>query len=44
MTSVYDDPDYADIQQELKERFDELQEKYEDNTWADIRPGIPWNE
>lgn len=31
--SVYGDPEYADIQQALKNRIDELQEQYEDDTW-----------
>lgn len=44
LTSVYDDPEYADIQQQLKDRISELQEKYEDHTWSNIRPGVPWNE
>lgn len=44
LTSVYDDPEYADVQQHLKDKIDELQEKYGDDTWSDIRPGVPWNE
>jgi arylsulfatase A-like enzyme len=44
LTSVYDDPEYVEIQQYLKEKIDELQEKYEDDTWANIRPGVPWDE
>ena len=35
LQSVYDDPAYADIRQDLKIRIDELQEKYEDDTWRD---------
>ncbi|MFH5833264.1 sulfatase [Halalkalibaculum sp. DA384] len=31
--SVYDDPEYTDVQQRLKNRIDELQDKYEDDTW-----------
>jgi arylsulfatase A-like enzyme len=33
LTSVYGDPEYADIQQELKEKLDALQEQYGDDTW-----------
>ncbi len=35
LTSVYDDPDYADVQQRLKETLDELQERFEDDSWGD---------
>ncbi len=35
LTSVYDDPAYSGIRQHLKERIDELQEKYEDDSWDD---------
>jgi len=31
--SVYGEPEYAKIQQELKVKIDELQEQYEDDTW-----------
>ena len=31
--SVYGDPEYAEIQQELKNKIDDLQERYEDDTW-----------
>ncbi|NBC67324.1 MAG: sulfatase-like hydrolase/transferase [Bacteroidetes bacterium] len=31
--SVYDNPEYADIQQALKNRINELQDQYEDDTW-----------
>ncbi len=44
LTSVYDDPEYAEIRQHLTNMIDELQEKYEDDTWSNIRPGVPWNE
>lgn len=33
LTSVYGDPEYADIQQELKEKLEALQEQYGDDTW-----------
>lgn len=44
LTSVYDDPDYSGIRQDLKNKIDELQKKYEDDIWSTIRPGVPWNE
>ena len=31
--SVYGEPEYADIQKELKNKIDELQDQYEDDTW-----------
>ncbi|MDZ7693978.1 MAG: DUF4976 domain-containing protein [Balneolaceae bacterium] len=31
--SVYGEPEYAEIQQELKNRINQLQEQYEDDTW-----------
>ncbi|MEX0772200.1 MAG: sulfatase/phosphatase domain-containing protein [Balneolales bacterium] len=33
LESVYGDPEYADVQQRLKNKLDELQEQYEDDTW-----------
>jgi len=33
INSVYGEPDYAEVQQQLKNRIDELQEQYEDYTW-----------
>jgi arylsulfatase A-like enzyme len=44
LTSVYDDPDFADIQAQLKEKLDKLQQHYEDDTWRHIIPGYPWYE
>jgi arylsulfatase A-like enzyme len=35
LTSVYDDPDYAEIQQHLKDKINELQEQYGDDTWGE---------
>jgi hypothetical protein len=31
--SMYGEPEYAEVQQELKVKIDELQEQYEDDTW-----------
>lgn len=31
--SVYGEPEYAEIQQHLKDKIDELQKQYEDDTW-----------
>lgn len=31
--SVYGEPDYAEVQQQLIERLDELQQQYQDDTW-----------
>lgn len=33
LTSVYDDPDYSQIQQHLKDKINELQQQYGDDTW-----------
>ena len=33
LRSVYGEPEYAEVQQQLKNRIDELQEQYEDDTW-----------
>lgn len=33
LTSVYNEPEYADIRQDLKNKIEELQEQYEDDTW-----------
>ncbi|MEX2600789.1 MAG: sulfatase, partial [Balneolaceae bacterium] len=33
LRSVYEEPEYAEVQQQLKNRIDELQEQYEDDTW-----------
>lgn len=44
LTSIHNDPKYADIQQQLKDKLDELQEKYEDDTWSYIKPGVPFNQ
>lgn len=43
LTSVYNDPEYAEVQQELKEKLDGLQEKYGDDTWSYITPGVPFH-
>ena len=44
LSSVYGDEDYAELQEYLKQRLDELQEFYEDDTWPNIHPGDPWYE
>jgi len=41
--SVYGEPEYAEVQQELKSKLDELQEKYEDESWSQITPGVPYH-
>ncbi|MGM0506372.1 MAG: sulfatase family protein [Bacteroidota bacterium] len=33
--SVYDDPEYLNVQQQLKNRIDELQAQYEDDSWEE---------
>ena len=43
LNSVYGDPEYSDIQQELKSKLDELQKKYEDDSWSQITPGVPYH-
>jgi len=43
LASVYDDPEYAEVQQDLKEKLDRLQEKYGDDTWSYITPGVPFH-
>ncbi|MEX0647234.1 MAG: sulfatase [Balneolaceae bacterium] len=43
LTSVYGDPGYADVQQELKDKLDELQEKYDDDSWSHINTGVPYH-
>ena len=35
LTSVYGDPDYEQIQQQLKNKIIELQEQYRDDSWGD---------
>ncbi len=32
LNSVYKNPEYAEVQEELKDKLDELQEKYEDDS------------
>jgi arylsulfatase A-like enzyme len=44
LTSVYDHPEYLEIQQYLKEKLDKLQEDYGDHTWEFLEPGVPWFE
>jgi arylsulfatase A-like enzyme len=43
LRSVYGDPSYAEIQRSLKVKLDELQQKYEDDTWSYITPGVPFH-
>lgn len=33
LNSVYGDPEYEDVQKRLKDKLDELQERYEDDSW-----------
>ena len=35
LQSVYGEPEYAEIQQQLKDRIDALQEQYGDDTWSE---------
>lgn len=37
LNSVYDKPEYADIQLQLENKIEELQEKYMDKTWNDAK-------
>ncbi len=39
--SVYGESEYSDIQEQLKSKIDELQEKYQDDTWSNIDQGDP---
>ncbi|MEX1137443.1 MAG: sulfatase [Balneolales bacterium] len=36
LTNVYGKPEYAEVQQRLKDKIKELQEEYEDDTWNEI--------
>ncbi|TVR18399.1 MAG: DUF4976 domain-containing protein [Balneolaceae bacterium] len=42
LTSVYGSEEYAEVQEYLKQRLNELQEYYDDDTWPNIIPGDPW--